>query len=261
MKKILSLLLCVMLCLGVFVYTILAAEADPEPDEETGLPGISIVVEGASVETLITGLAPSTPVSFQSYFAELRDYVGQTATDTEGAVEVNYLSKREFVPGDLIDFVIGGGGLDDPLRVTHRIVCDDGDCVHARVVATQSTRFVEGVWNLACVICGDIIDSGALPLLTIGNATTTTGDFVSMVETAKNSRVWVLTFNVTLHLADEFGMIVAYETAQYTVTLNGNNANLDGKFTFGDGHDLAGRTLTYDIKGNGSNIKALSLSS
>jgi len=260
MKKILSLLLCVTLCLGVLVFTILAAEADPEPEEEAGLPGISIIVEGDSVEAQITGLAPNSPISFQSFFTELRDYIGQTTTDTEGAAEVSYLSKREFVPGDLIEFVVGGGGLDNPLRLTHRIICED-DCLYVRVVVVQATRFEEGIWELTCSICGDVVDTGILPVLTIRNATTTTRDFVSMRETAKNSRVWVLTFNATLHLADEFGVIVAQEVAQYSITLNGNNANLDGRFRFGVGHDLAGRTLTYDIKGNGSNIKALSLSS
>jgi len=259
MKKILSVLLCVSLCLGVVMFTILAAEADPEEEIAVG-PDILINVEKASVETQITGLAPNTPISFQSFFDELRDYVGQTTTDEEGAAEVNYLSKREFVPGDLIEFVVGGGGLEDPLRVIHRIICD-GDCVYVRVTVIQATRFEEGVYDLTCAICGDVVYTGILPVLTIGNATTTTKDFVSMQETSKNSRTWVLSFNVTLHLADEFGVIVAQEVVTYSVTLSGNNANLDGRFTFGADHDLAGRTLTYDIKGNGSNIKALSLSS
>ena len=43
------------------------------------------------------------------------------------------------------------------------------------------------------------------------------------------------------------------------INLNGNNANQDGKYTFGDDHDLAGYTLVYDLKGNGSNIKDLML--
>jgi len=39
------------------------------------------------------------------------------------------------------------------------------------------------------------------------------------------------------------------------VNLSGNNANLDGKYKFAGDHVLAGYTLVYDIKGNGSNIK------
>ena len=78
--------------------------------------------------------------------------------------------------------------------------------------------------------------------------------FISIVETAKNSRVWVLTFSVTVtYLNGETAVMT------YSINLNGNNANLDGKYTFGADHALAGYTLTYDIKGNGSNIKAFSI--
>jgi len=34
---------------------------------------------------------------------------------------------------------------------------------------------------------------------------------------------------------------------------------LSGSYKFGAGHDLAGYTLTFDVKGNGSNIKAFSI--
>ena len=78
--------------------------------------------------------------------------------------------------------------------------------------------------------------------------------YVSIIETSKNSRVWVLTFNVTMVYGDG---AIALET--YKIELNGNNANLDGKYTFPDGHELAGFTLTYDIKGNGSNIKTFEI--
>ena len=81
------------------------------------------------------------------------------------------------------------------------------------------------------------------------------GDFISMIETAKGSRVWALTFNATVSYTDKNGKIVGSEVVKYTILLNGNNANLDGKYTFGPDHDLAGFTLIYDIKGNGSNIK------
>ena len=75
-----------------------------------------------------------------------------------------------------------------------------------------------------------------------------------MLETAKNSRVWVLTFNATVTYANG-----ATEVKTYSINLNGNNANLDGKYKFGNDHDLAGYTLVYDVKGNGSNIKEFKL--
>ena len=90
--------------------------------------------------------------------------------------------------------------------------------------------------------------------VTIKNAVTTTKDFVSMMETAKNSRIWVLTFKAALTYSDG-----KTEVKTYSISLSGNNANLDGKYKFADGHDLAGYTLVYDVKGNGSNIKALSI--
>ena len=82
---------------------------------------------------------------------------------------------------------------------------------------------------------------------------TTTSNFVSMTETANNSREWVLTFNYVETYLD--GTI---RVLPYSINLNGNNANLDGSFRFTDG-PLAGYTLVYDIKGNGSNIKDLRL--
>jgi len=85
---------------------------------------------------------------------------------------------------------------------------------------------------------------------TLVSATTTTKDFISIVETAKNSRIWTLTFNVTLTYSDG-----AKKVVKYSIDLNGNNANLDGTYKFSAGHGLEGYTLLYDIKGNGSNIK------
>lgn len=79
--------------------------------------------------------------------------------------------------------------------------------------------------------------------------------FISIVETQKNSRVWVLSFSVTITYSDG-----ETEVVQYAINLNGNNANLDGAYIFGGDHDLAGYTLVYDLKGNGSNIKAFGIS-
>ena len=92
-----------------------------------------------------------------------------------------------------------------------------------------------------------------------GNQTTPLADtlvnavnaqFIGITETAKNSKVWVLTFKVTLTYSDG---TTKDETVSFS--LSGNNANQDGKYRFESGHQLAGYTLVYDIKGNGSNIK------
>jgi len=69
-----------------------------------------------------------------------------------------------------------------------------------------------------------------------------------------NDTVRVLTFDVTVSKLEGASTVV-----RYVINLNGNNNNLDGRFTFGVGHDLQGMTLTYDIKGNGSNIKVFSI--
>jgi len=89
---------------------------------------------------------------------------------------------------------------------------------------------------------------------TLEDANTTPRAFASIVETSKNSRVWELTFNVTETYAN--GIV---EVVTYTIALNGNNANLDGRYVFPADHALAGYTLFYDIKGNGSNIKTFEL--
>jgi len=60
----------------------------------------------------------------------------------------------------------------------------------------------------------------------------------------------VLTFKATVTYESE-----ATEVKMYSINLSGNNANLDGKYTFGGDHGLTGYTLVYDIKGNGSNVK------
>jgi len=89
---------------------------------------------------------------------------------------------------------------------------------------------------------------------TVKTAATSVRDFISIKETAKNSNMWTLTFNATVTYSN--GMS---KTAEYSVNLKGNNANQDGKYVFVADHELAGFTLNYDIKGNGSNIKTLEL--
>ena len=161
-------------------------------------------------------------------------------------------------------------------------------------VTTPATCHADGVRTFKCTLCGDTLRTAPIPKLnhdfsvllerkaptadedgydifkcsrcnetttivipktgakTIASVTTTTRDFISIVETAKNSRIWVLTFNVTLTYADG-----TKEVVEFSINLNGNNANLDGKYVFAADHLLAGYTIIYDIKGNGSNIKDL----
>jgi len=121
-------------------------------------------------------------------------------------------------------------------------------------VIKDPTLSVKGAWEIRCEVCDVLLESGEIDALKVVSASN--ARFVSMLpENGKsNSKVWVLTFKVDVILSN--GVI---DTLTYSINLNGNNANQDGKYTFGIGHDLAGFTLTYDIKGNGSNIKAFSV--
>ena len=82
------------------------------------------------------------------------------------------------------------------------------------------------------------------PVVTLISAVASAKDFISIVETAKNSRVWVLSFTVKETYSDG-----SVKTVPYAIRINANNANVDGSY------DLGAYTLIYDIKGNGSNIK------
>jgi hypothetical protein len=80
--------------------------------------------------------------------------------------------------------------------------------------------------------------------VTLKKAITSAKDFISIVETSKNSKVWVMSFKVTETYFDGSTKVIPY-----AIHINANNANIDGKY------DLGAYTLIYDIKGNGSNIK------
>ena len=114
----------------------------------------------------------------------------------------------------------------------------------------------ENLYDFGAPVAGDITLYAKWEELVVAVAgiATTAKDFISITETAKNSRVWTLTFWVTVSYAD--GSIAR---VQYAINLDGNNANLDGEYKFAADHDLAGYTLVYDIKGNGKNIKAFSI--
>jgi len=126
--------------------------------------------------------------------------------------------------------------------------------------------FIGGVWvPFTDIVNNEIIVTSNITLMpeadyaitynpTLVSAVTDPGSFVSITETARNSRVWVLTFNTVNTFSDGKVML-----AQYQVNLSGNNANLTGEYVFGAGHDLEGYALRFDIRDNGSNIHRLEL--
>ena len=82
-----------------------------------------------------------------------------------------------------------------------------------------------------------------IPVFPIVGAEATAKDFISIVETAKNSSVWVLSFKVKETYANGEQIVVTH-----SIRINANNSNVSGRY------DLGEYTLIYDIKGNGSNI-------
>jgi hypothetical protein len=86
----------------------------------------------------------------------------------------------------------------------------------------------------------------AITVVSVSNAT-----FRSV---ANNSGFTTITFDVLVGFSDG-----SSETVAHTVRVAANNNNISGSFVFEAGHDLAGLTLTYDIRGNGSSIRAFSL--
>jgi len=74
------------------------------------------------------------------------------------------------------------------------------------------------------------------------------------VRVANSNRITTITFTTNVILSNGRN-----EVRTYAIQIGANNNNIDGRYIFPAGHDLAGLTLTYDIKGNGSNIKAFSI--
>ncbi|MCL2621378.1 MAG: InlB B-repeat-containing protein, partial [Defluviitaleaceae bacterium] len=77
--------------------------------------------------------------------------------------------------------------------------------------------------------------------------------FAGINEADRNSRIWTLSFNTIQTVGNEV------TTAQFSIDIEGNNANQRGQHTFHAGHTLEGYTLLFDIRGNGSNIAQLEL--
>ena len=74
-------------------------------------------------------------------------------------------------------------------------------------------------------------------------------DFVSIHETGRNTRHWQVTFWATRFYGD--GSEDRFLT-EFIVP--SQHSNLLGEYTFAEGHPLAGRTIVFDIRNNGSNI-------
>jgi len=249
----------------------IAAEDVPEGMRHNREPVVSIIGDldiyaapGASVSLVGDAYDPDgDELSFYWWqYREAGKYNGNVTLNGGDTKVVDFVVPEDARDGDTIHIIFAVTDvapvdipLFTPLTRYQRVVVT----VHTpiRIVTVEPTRTTEGAWEIRCEICDELLEYGVIPMLDVVNAVTAPKDFVSMRETFKGSRVWALTFKAFVTLADEDGEIVGTEWAEYTILLNGNNANLDGRFTFDADHELAGRTLIYDIKGNGSNIKAL----
>ena len=114
MKKLLSLVLSLIMCLSINVI----ASADIEPT-------ISISVKDQLTEVKVQGLAPNSFISFQAFLkiggeTEQIDYLDQFVTDASGEITVTYPSSKTFAVGDVIRVVIGGGGLAKPIEASYK---------------------------------------------------------------------------------------------------------------------------------------------
>jgi len=74
-------------------------------------------------------------------------------------------------------------------------------------------------------------------------------EFVSIWETGRNTRQWRITFWAT----EIFGNGHANRFMTEFIVPS-QHANVNGEYTFGEGHPLEGRTIVFDIRNNGSNI-------
>ncbi|MCL2664227.1 MAG: InlB B-repeat-containing protein [Defluviitaleaceae bacterium] len=152
------------------------------------------------------------------------------------------------VEGSVITIV--GADYDLIEWISEHDVIATGESIDVSEYAAVIGHYVRAVLKSSTGIAflqpfGIVLDDEIVtPPPTLASASATAKDFVSIKETAKNSNVWVLSFNVTEKYSDGTVKIVPY-----AVEIKANNANIDGKLNLGP------YTLVYDIKGNGSNIK------
>ena len=143
----------------------------------------------------------------------------------DGEVIYDYLDTESSVPGiGTFGFAFyGGSQLLNLTLIPVQVIDVCFDCAEEECICTE------------------------IPEPVLVNRTTSPQDFINIFETSKNSRVWILQLWVNEIYSDN-----TINRVRYDIPLNGNNANLDGRYTMGDGD-----VLVYDIKGNGSNIKDL----
>jgi len=111
-------------------------------------------------------------------------------------------------------------------------------------VIETATCLEKGLKERTCELCG-FIETGVIPAL--GH------DFVNakIVSVVNKNRITTIEFTV-----DCANLCCEVELFKYSIQVGANNVNVDGSYVFDEDHELAGYILLYDIKGNGSNIKA-----
>jgi len=129
---------------------------------------------------------------------------------------------------------------------------------HRPVVGEETlpTATVDGLRVMVCANCGIELERIVLPATGTGQQPGVVGSVsnVRFLGVSNMSRVTTVTFTATVTPANGSSVV-----RTYSFEVGANNNNVDGTYVFPAGHDLAGRTLTYDIKGNGSNVKAFSI--
>jgi len=170
---------------------------------------------------------------------------------TTGDDDVNCLHSATYTENDLIPIpaqslvtLVRGRYIEEPVTVCEN--CGQEPCVCDEASVCENC----GQEPCVCEEASVCENCGQEPCVCVSVVCYKNAKIISIAETYKNSRVWVLTFTVSAMFSND-----TVSSKKFEVELAGNNANLDGKFIFGANHDLAGYTLQYDIKGNGSNIK------
>jgi len=127
---------------------------------------------------------------------------------------------------------------------------------HKPVVGEEKlpTGTEAGYRIMVCEICGIEIETIVLPATCQpggGNANVSNARLLSV---SNSNGVTTVRFTATVVLPDGSSQV-----RTYSFEVPANNSNISGRYVFPSGHELAGSVLTYDIKGNGSNIKAFSI--
>ena len=211
-------------------------------------------MQGAAVAVIAS---PNAGYVFEGWFENNAKVVGADETYTFEATANRTLEAR-FIPEYTVivtagfgGSVAGGGKFIEGAAVTVIATPNAGYMFegwfenNVKVAGADETYTFEATVNRTL--------EARFSLIVIESATTSPKNLVSIMETSKNSRVWVLAFEVFESYSDGTTAVV-----NYSIQLNGNNANLDGKYTFTEG-PLEGYTLVYDIKGNESNVKEFML--